>query len=113
MLVAGEGGAIPGGRRPAQVEDNVAAADLPAPSQEVLDAIKRSTQSAFVRWCTILVRLSSCRAGEGGAIPGGRRPAQVEDNVAAADLPTPSKETLEAIQQIYTSRIRPLVHHYW
>jgi hypothetical protein len=28
MLVAGEGGAILGGRRPAQVEDNVAAADL-------------------------------------------------------------------------------------
>jgi aryl-alcohol dehydrogenase-like predicted oxidoreductase len=47
------------------------------------------------------------------AIPGGRRPAQVEDNVAAADLPAPSEETLEAIQQIYTERIRPLVHHYW
>ena len=47
------------------------------------------------------------------AIPGGRRPSQVEDNVAAADLPAPSQETLDAINKIYVERIRPLVHHYW
>ncbi len=47
------------------------------------------------------------------AIPGARRPAQVEENAAAADLPAPSAETLEAIERIYAARIRPLVHHYW
>jgi aryl-alcohol dehydrogenase-like predicted oxidoreductase len=46
------------------------------------------------------------------AIPGARRPAQVEENAAAADLPAPSAETLEAIERIYAARIRPLVHHY-
>jgi aryl-alcohol dehydrogenase-like predicted oxidoreductase len=47
------------------------------------------------------------------AIPGSKRPAQVEENVAAADLPPLSPETMSQIRVIYDSRIRPLVHHYW
>jgi len=47
------------------------------------------------------------------AIPGARRPSQVEENVAAADLPEIPAATMEAIQKLYISRIRPLVHHYW
>jgi aryl-alcohol dehydrogenase-like predicted oxidoreductase len=47
------------------------------------------------------------------AIPGAKRPAQVEDNVASADLQPLSAETMTAVNQLYNERIRPLVHHYW
>jgi len=47
------------------------------------------------------------------AIPGAKRPAQVEDNVRASDLPPLSDATMEAVDQLYRERIRPLVHHYW
>lgn len=46
-------------------------------------------------------------------IPGARRPSQVEDNVAAGDCPPLSEETMRKVEEIYTRRIRPLVHHYW
>ncbi len=47
------------------------------------------------------------------AIPGGKRPSQVEENAAAADLPPLSNEAMGAIHALYETRIRPLVHHYW
>ena len=47
------------------------------------------------------------------AIPGGKRPSQVEENVSAADFPTLSDETMQKIREIYEARIRPLVHHCW
>ncbi len=47
------------------------------------------------------------------AIPGGKRPSQVEENVAAADLPAISDETMQRIRDLYTAKIRPLVHQYW
>jgi len=47
------------------------------------------------------------------AIPGAKRPAQVEDNIRAADLPPFSDETMRAVRALYEERIRPLVHHYW
>ncbi len=47
------------------------------------------------------------------AIPGAKRPTQVEDNTAAADLPPLSPETMRAINQVYQQRVRPLVHQYW
>lgn len=47
------------------------------------------------------------------AIPGGKRPSQVEENVAAADFPVISDERMKAVEELYRSRIRPLVHHYW
>jgi aryl-alcohol dehydrogenase-like predicted oxidoreductase len=47
------------------------------------------------------------------SIPGAKRPAQVEDNIAAADLPPLSAETMAHVQKIYARRIQPLVHHYW
>lgn len=46
-------------------------------------------------------------------IPGGRRASQVIENARAADLPAPSPETMEAVQEVYDSLIRPLVHHRW
>jgi len=47
------------------------------------------------------------------AIPGAKRPAQVEENLAAADLPALSQQTMDQIQDIYKNYIRPSVHQYW
>jgi aryl-alcohol dehydrogenase-like predicted oxidoreductase len=47
------------------------------------------------------------------AIPGAKRPMQVEENVAATDLPPLTPETMAKIRALYDERIRPLVHHYW
>jgi aryl-alcohol dehydrogenase-like predicted oxidoreductase len=47
------------------------------------------------------------------AIPGGKRPEQVEDNCRASGLPPLSPETMKAIQQVYDQKIRSLVHHRW
>jgi aryl-alcohol dehydrogenase-like predicted oxidoreductase len=47
------------------------------------------------------------------AIPGAKRPAQVQENVAAADLPHLPKATMKKIQALYDRRVRSLVHHCW
>jgi aryl-alcohol dehydrogenase-like predicted oxidoreductase len=47
------------------------------------------------------------------AIPGAKRPAQVEENLQAADLPALSDETMAQVRAIYDRRVRPQVHHYW
>lgn len=47
------------------------------------------------------------------AIPGAKRPEQVEENVRAADLPPLKPETMSAIEDIYNRQIRSQVHHYW
>jgi aryl-alcohol dehydrogenase-like predicted oxidoreductase len=47
------------------------------------------------------------------AIPGAKRPAQVEENLGAADLPPLDDETMRKLKALYDQRVRPLVHHYW
>ena len=47
------------------------------------------------------------------AIPGAKRPAQVEENVRAAELPALSPATRARIDELYRARIRPLVHDRW
>ncbi len=47
------------------------------------------------------------------AIPGAKRTAQVEENVAAADLAPLSPDTMAKIRALYDLQIRPLVHQYW
>jgi aryl-alcohol dehydrogenase-like predicted oxidoreductase len=47
------------------------------------------------------------------AIPGGKRPSQVEENVAAADLPPLADETMSAIDQVYDDLVREHVHQDW
>jgi aryl-alcohol dehydrogenase-like predicted oxidoreductase len=47
------------------------------------------------------------------AIPGAKRPSQVEENVAAADLPALAEETMTQVRAIYDRLVRPQVHHYW
>jgi aryl-alcohol dehydrogenase-like predicted oxidoreductase len=47
------------------------------------------------------------------AIPGAKRPAQVEENVRAADFPPLSPETMSRVRELYERSIQPLVHQYW
>jgi len=47
------------------------------------------------------------------AIPGAKRPSQVEENVRAADLPPLSPQVMRAVSKIYSTEMKPLVHHYW
>jgi aryl-alcohol dehydrogenase-like predicted oxidoreductase len=47
------------------------------------------------------------------AIPGARRPSQVEQNCRAADRPPIPASTLSRVREIYDTRVRHLVHHRW
>jgi len=47
------------------------------------------------------------------AIPGAKRPSQVEENAAAADLPALTASALERIAAVYNGQVKPLVHPYW
>jgi aryl-alcohol dehydrogenase-like predicted oxidoreductase len=47
------------------------------------------------------------------AIPGAKRPSQVDGNMAASDLPPLSSETMAAVQEVYDRLIRPHVHQRW
>ena len=47
------------------------------------------------------------------AIPGGRRPAQVEENCAASGLGPLSEEAMAAVRRVYDAKIRTGVHQRW
>ncbi|MGO9308327.1 MAG: aldo/keto reductase [Spirochaetia bacterium] len=47
------------------------------------------------------------------AIPGGRSPAQVEDNCGAASAPRLSRGVMRQVKEIYDRLIRDDVHHHW
>jgi aryl-alcohol dehydrogenase-like predicted oxidoreductase len=47
------------------------------------------------------------------AIPGAKRPDQVDENARAADLAPLTTETMSALKQIYDQQIRSQVHDYW
>jgi aryl-alcohol dehydrogenase-like predicted oxidoreductase len=47
------------------------------------------------------------------AIPGAKRPEQVEENVKAADLPPLPEATMGKIRELYDRQVRPYVQHYW
>jgi aryl-alcohol dehydrogenase-like predicted oxidoreductase len=46
-------------------------------------------------------------------IPGGKRPAQVDENCSAADLAALSDATMAKVREIYERRIKGYVHPYW
>ena len=46
-------------------------------------------------------------------IPGAKRPDQVAENVAAADQPALSDDTMAAVRDIYDRHVREQVHHRW
>jgi aryl-alcohol dehydrogenase-like predicted oxidoreductase len=47
------------------------------------------------------------------AIPGAKRPSQVEENAASSDFPALTDAQMEAVESIYNTRIRELVHQRW
>jgi len=47
------------------------------------------------------------------AIPGAKRPTQVEENVRAADLPPLPNSTMARVREVYDRLIRGQVHYYW
>ena len=47
------------------------------------------------------------------AIPGAKRPQQVEENVRAAELPPLSEATLTQVRELYETFARPRVHQRW
>jgi aryl-alcohol dehydrogenase-like predicted oxidoreductase len=47
------------------------------------------------------------------AIPGGKNISQVEDNVAAAEMPPLSEATMQRAREIYDRHVREEVHHRW
>ena len=47
------------------------------------------------------------------AIPGAKRPAQVEETAAAAALPPLPASVMEKIAALYDRQVKPLVHPYW
>jgi aryl-alcohol dehydrogenase-like predicted oxidoreductase len=47
------------------------------------------------------------------AIPGAKRPAQVEENVRAVNLPSLSDDTMKKIRLVYDDLVRNEVHHRW
>jgi aryl-alcohol dehydrogenase-like predicted oxidoreductase len=59
-----------------------------------------------LRWILMFPEISC-------AIPGARTPRQVEENVAAAELPRLSDWTMGEIAAIYDRFIRAQVHHLW
>jgi aryl-alcohol dehydrogenase-like predicted oxidoreductase len=47
------------------------------------------------------------------AIPGAKRPSQVRENIATCELRALPKATMQRVSEIYESRIKALVQHYW
>ena len=47
------------------------------------------------------------------AIPGAKRPAQAEENFAAADFPPLSDKVMTKVRKIYDQNIKQSVHHLW
>ena len=46
-------------------------------------------------------------------IPGAKRPAQVEDNCRASDLPDLSPKVMEGVRETYGRYVKADVHHRW
>jgi aryl-alcohol dehydrogenase-like predicted oxidoreductase len=66
-----------------------------------------ATMAQFaLRWILMFPDVSS-------TIPGAKNPLQAEDNVRAASLPPLDKETMDKVQEVYDTYIRPQVHHRW
>jgi aryl-alcohol dehydrogenase-like predicted oxidoreductase len=59
-----------------------------------------------LRWITMFPEVTC-------AIPGAKNAAQVEQNVAAGELPPLSDATMRAASDVYDRLIRPQVHHLW
>lgn len=46
-------------------------------------------------------------------IPGAKRPDQVDDNMAVADMPNLSQDVMDQVKNIYNKYIKEIVQHFW
>lgn len=68
---------------------------------------RRMTMAQFaLRWILMFDTVTA-------AIPGAKRVTQVEENVAAADLPSLGAARMARVRALYQDMIQPHVHHYW
>ena len=66
-----------------------------------------ATMAQFaLRWILMFDQISC-------VIPGAKRPDQLDENVAAADLPGLSPDTMTQAKSVYDRLIKPLVHQRW
>lgn len=65
-----------------------------------------SMVQAALRWTTMFEAVTC-------AIPGAKRPAQAQENFAAADLPPLPAEFMATVERVYDERIREHVHDRW
>ena len=75
---------------------------------EIRDLVTEGSTMAqlALRWILMFDAVST-------VIPGGKNPAQVADNAAAAEMPPLPDETMRSIESIYGRYARPQVHHRW
>jgi len=85
------------------------------PFEVGLDAVEelRSLVPANMTMATFALRWILMNPAVTCVIPGGKRPAQVDENVIAGSLPPLSDAAMQRVQQIYDERIRPHVQPYW
>jgi len=85
------------------------------PFQVGLDAVEelRPLVPANMTMATFALRWILMNPAVTCVIPGGKRPAQVDENVIAGSLPPLSDAAIARVQALYAQRIRPHVHPYW
>ena len=64
-------------------------------------------------WAQFFLRFAASHPAVTCAIPGAKRPDQVEQNARAADLPELDPTTMAALRELYDTRLRELVHQRW
>ncbi len=87
-------------------------ADPIATAENSVDEIRKllpagATMPQFaLRWILMFPAVSC-------AIPGGKRPSQVEDNMKTSELPALTEEQMTGIREIYEKYIKAGVHQLW
>ena len=79
---------------------------------EAVEEIRRVLPAGFTM-AQLALRWILMFDGVSCAIPGGKHPAQVAENCAAAELPALSTGLMEEIEEVYNRRIRNFVHARW
>jgi aryl-alcohol dehydrogenase-like predicted oxidoreductase len=73
---------------------------------QALVPVDESMAAFALRWILMFDEITC-------VIPGGRKPGQVQENTAAAQLPPLTPETMARVREVYDTYIRPLVHTRW
>ncbi|GAA1999249.1 hypothetical protein GCM10009755_03390 [Brevibacterium samyangense] len=89
-----------------EVVEAVRAVDIAAEFAELARAEGLEPAGAALAW-------AAQQPGVSTVIPGARHADQARSNAAAGDVPALSPEFLDAVEELYDSRIRAQVHSRW